>query len=641
METIFLFATLALASGVGFVILWRRQRAADREIARLRLLLESLERDQVGAWRQVRVGERVSEKKVVALPGAGRIAPRPTDADATSHEFSKGLVLAFAAAAPAAGAFFQITPAWFCSVGVLIGAAMMVLALRRDWSAAAWTGASVAAGWALAALLLAQNSTFVALAMGAAGASGLLYAKAKGLLPGAAMAFAMTAAVLWGGASTTMISAYGAAFLTLVAIAAVVGATALRLEGLHFAAFAAALMGLYVLSGQPDAAIWFTPAASWSGALFFAVMAVRVPQAGSRGASFAGTGTLAPIAAVAALHDARHALAAPGMAGLALVLVALAIGAVIALCAQRRTLSSLRLSHWIMGVGAFVAASGGFILAIPPPATPLAFAMLAAALIALSARFDQRLWRVLACAAAGMTLLESTVVAGLILSERAPWPAWWGLAAAAAAPAAGLFGGAYLARRLKFTRIAGVFDIAALAGMTLAANLAARLIFSAGATLLQPVGFAEAGVHVTIWLTAALLIAPRQSRIAEPAALLLSAFALAGLISAAGVWLPPTWRTSGAALGFLIPSLGFWAHWVFWRGRGRNLSTRLSLGAAAATGAGYLTLEMLQQPAMPTWALIILCGAAFACAVAINFAPGVTSPRAAREHRARRAYARN
>ena len=52
-------------------------------------------------------------------------------------------------------------------------------------------------------------------------------------------------------------------------------------------AFAAALAGLFVLSGQASAAIWFTPAAAWAGAVFFGVAAVQTPRLGSRGVAVA------------------------------------------------------------------------------------------------------------------------------------------------------------------------------------------------------------------------------------------------------------------------------------------------------------------------------------------------------------------
>src|SRR5690606_28258876 len=107
----------------------------------------------------------------------------------------------------------------------------------------------------------------------------------------------------------------------------------LRLEVVHLAAFVATLVGLLVLSGQQSAAIWFTPAAAWAGALFFAIAFVRVPQLGSRGVALAGTGALAPFAAIAALHDAQHGLANSFAAAGAFLGLATLLGLLIAIAA--------------------------------------------------------------------------------------------------------------------------------------------------------------------------------------------------------------------------------------------------------------------------------------------------------------------
>src|SRR5690606_23968098 len=154
--------------------------------------------------------------------------------------------------------------------------------------------------------------------------------------PGAAMAVAMSAATLALGGMIGMASPAGLGFAAIVAAAAVIGALSLRLESIHLAAFGAALLGLFVLSGQPSAAIWFTPAAAWTGALFLGVAAVRVPQLGARGVAIAGTGALTPLTALAGLYDAQHGLADPYAAAGAFLALAILLGAIIAAAATRR-----------------------------------------------------------------------------------------------------------------------------------------------------------------------------------------------------------------------------------------------------------------------------------------------------------------
>jgi hypothetical protein len=101
---------------------------------------------------------------------------------------------------------------------------------------------------------------------------------------------------------------------------------------------------------------------------------------------------------------------------------------------------------------------------------------------------------------------------------------------------------------------------------------------------------------------------------------------------AGGLWLTSYWsvRESAAApiahapLGFLAPAILFWAHWVFWRARGADTRTRAALAAGALMTAAFVTLELMRWPNAPEWAGALGGALAFALAIVLNFAPGVT-----------------
>src|SRR5262249_39839369 len=149
----------------------------------------------------------------------------------------------------------------------------------------------------------------------------------------------------------------------------IVGAVSLRSEPLHLAGFAATLIGLFVLSGQPSAAIWFTPVTAWAGALFFGVAAVRTPYLGARGMTLAATGALAPLLGIAALYDSHQGLADARAAGAAFIVLALMLGGLIAAAAQRqhRGVAALKMTLWVLAAAAFAAAVAGSLLAFPAP----------------------------------------------------------------------------------------------------------------------------------------------------------------------------------------------------------------------------------------------------------------------------------
>src|SRR5262249_40850667 len=149
------------------------------------------------------------------------------------------------------------------------------------------------------------------------------------LAPGATLALVMAAAALALGSQIGMVGAPGIAFAAIVSCAAVAGALNIKLEPIHLAAFGATLIGLFVVSGQEPAAIWFTPIAAWAGALFLGISGVRVPKVGARGAALAATGVIAPLTSIAALYGADQGLADPHAAAGAFALLACLLGAII------------------------------------------------------------------------------------------------------------------------------------------------------------------------------------------------------------------------------------------------------------------------------------------------------------------------
>ncbi len=651
-----LFAIYASASVIGFAVLWRRVDGLNAEVAQLRRALGArsaprLLRAEPGVV--VPIGDE-GDDIVDDLPEgpaarAARTWGLPTDTlqlplarVALSPETLRGLVLGLMATAPALAFFFRADTPVIVASGLAVAAAMMVIALRPIWRTAAWAAVFTAGAWALLGFALtaahadpASYSVCIALA----GAAGLLHAHLRRATPGATMALTMSAAALALGSQTGMVGAAGAAFGVIVALAAIVGAMSLRLEAMHLAAFGAAVIGLFVLSGQDSAAIWFTPVTAWAGALFLGVAAIRVPQLGARGVALAGTGAFGALGAILALNAAGHGLANPYAAAGAFAVLATALGIIIAAAAMRRDrgLAPLRFALWMLALGGFVAIACAIVFALPAPLAAPAFAFVALGLAALDLRFGEMTWRTFGVAAALLAAIFAALSAQLMLAETNVWPPWTIIALGAATPAALLGGAAAAAARKPAAATAALFEMLALALGVGAASLAVRLIFTGGATLLHPIGFVEAGAHAAIWLVAALLIGSRAHRGAAQvrvAAINVLTFAALGVMTLASVlWMTAYWEQANTGpafltrdtLGFLIPGVLFGAHWVFWRARGDSLQTRLVFGGGALLLAAFVTLEALRAQALPDWAGALAGAGSFALALGLNFAPGVTN----------------
>jgi hypothetical protein len=571
----------------------------------------------------------------------------PTSLPLPSSDVRAGGALGFAAILPAFGFLLGVSHETIVSAGVLISGCMLMLALRPAWRFAAWAGVATGAIWVLVGFALAvgrTDSVVLSASFVATSALGHAFAYRRKIAPGAVLSLIMGASSLVLAMQTDMAGPPGAAFAGIVLLSALVGAANLRLEGLHVAAFVAALVGLFILSGQESAAVWFTPAAAWAGAAFLAISVVRVPQLGPRAVTLAGTGALAPFAAITTLSAARHGLAGGYTTAGAFIALAAILAGVLILSANRRgsRLSSLGATLWILAFAAAISTTCAIIVAAPAPVAAAALAASALLLIALDARAPHLVWRILALAFAALAALFAAIDAQLVLSESTFWPAWVFVGVGIATPS--LLGAvaAWRAQRNGASLTGGVFEFLAIALGIVAASLMARLVFTAGATRLHPLDFVEASAHISIWLAASLMVAANArggayaARIGASAALgvaALGASALAGLL-----WLTPYWtgRDNVLALpdglGFLVPGVLFGAHWVFWRARGSRMRTRFALGACAAMMAAFVTFEVSRADNIPDWLAALSGALAFALAIAINFAPGVALDAARRRY---------
>lgn len=659
-----LFAAYAIGSAAALVYFWRQLKATRSELSELRQAIEARAPAQP-AVRRVRSGSVVP----IDAPSAAALAEdegpleraartwrapnkepmaevsddAPLKRVALSPATLRGLVLGVLATAPAVGFFFRAEPPVIIASGLAIAAAMMVVALRPVWSVAAWASISTAAAWASLGFALGAahaDPTSYSICAALAGAAGLLHAHLRRATPGATLALAMSAAALALASQTGMIGPAGAAFGIMVALAAIVGALSLRLEAMHLAAFGAAVIGLFVLSGQPSAAIWFTPVTTWAGALFLGIAAIRVPHLGARGVAIAGTGAFGALGAILALNTAQHGLADPYAAAGALIALATALGCVIGISALRRGrgLHALRFSLWMLALACFGAIVAAIVLALPAPLASFAFALAALGLSALNVRFPEGTWRAFAGAAALLSLPFAAISAQMMLSEAQHWPAWLLVAAGLCAPAALLGGAAFLAARHDAPKLSALFELLVIGLAASAASLFVRLTFSEGALLLQPVGFVETGVHCAAWLMAALIIGSRAHLGAKPmrvaAINLLTIAALGVMVTAALLWMTDYWAArsgSGPAFltretfGFLIPSALFFAHWVFWRARSDDLQTRLVFAASMLLFAAFITVEAIRAENIPDWTRALAGAVSFAMALGLNFAPGVVN----------------
>ncbi len=654
-----LFALLAIQTAAVLaagVYVWRRLESQQAEINALReaVAAKGVKQAKVANARGVSaevislgVGAEAEAAPAERAQRAWRLPAAPTitlPTPGVSVETARGLMLGILAIAPALGFAFNASTATIIACGLAIGAAMMAIAHRPQWRAAAWAAVATSGAWALIGFALGSahaDPASYSICAALAASVGLVHAHRHRVSTGVTMALTMTVAMLALSLQIGMVSAAGIGFAFIVAASAIIGALSLRLEAMHFGAFGAALLGLFVLSGQPSAAIWFTPAVAWAGAVFFAIAAIRVPQLGARGLALAGTGALAPLMAITALYVSQHGLADryAAAAGFA-VLAALLIGVIAAATLRRgRGLDALKATLWILLGGAFTAFSAAVALALPAALAAPAFALAALALSGVDLGLPSRAWRAFACFCSVFAVFFAFASAQVLLSEASQWPAWVFIGSGVAAPAAILGGAAWAAKRRDARASAGFLESAVIVLAVLAANLAVRVIYSGGAVLLQPVSFAEFGAHASVWLMTALIVrmraryGVRRVRIALSNTML--AVTVGALLTAAALWMTPFWlpRQSTAGfisretLGFLGPGLILLAHAWMWRKRGAEAQTRVSLASGALLIAAFITLEVTRADGDADWLGAVVGALSFAAAIGVNFIPGLVRRR--------------
>jgi hypothetical protein len=662
MELIFALLAIqtaaALAAGVYF---WRRLKQQSAEIAELRQALAA------GAGQRVKVAGRRSatagvlslavgaegaRTEVVEAPSeraqrTWNLPPAPTIVVPTpgvSVEIARGLTLGIVAIAPALGFAFAASVATIVACGLAIGAAMMAIAHRPMWRAAAWAAVATSGGWALIGFAIGSahaDPASYSICLALAGVTGLAHAHRHRISTGVTMALLMTITSLALAVQIGVVSAAGIAFGFIVAASAITGALSLRLEGLHIGAFGVALLGLFVLSGQPSAAIWFTPVTAWAGAIFFAIAAIRVPQLGARGLAIAGTGALAPLAAITALYVSQHGLADHFAAATGFAVLSALLSGVIAAATLRRDrgLDALKLTLWVLLAGVFAAFAAAVAMALPVALAAPVFAFAALMLSAIDLGLPSRAWRAFASLCSIFAVIFAFAAARVVLSETGSWPAWLLIVAGVGAPAL-LIGTAASAAKRRHARLSASFlESVVILLAVAAADLVVRIVYAGGAVLLEPISFAEFGAHVAVWLTASLIVrmrarfSSRRVRIGFANAMLVTTLGV--LLTAAALWVTPFWtvRQSPVAFisrdtfGFLAPALVLAAHFWLWRSRGSEVQTRLALGAGSLMLAAFVTLEVTRADGDADWLGAVIGALSFAGAIGVNFLPNIVRRR--------------
>lgn len=654
-----LFALLAiqtvavLAAGVWF---WRRLDGQQAELAELRQALAAK-----SATRAKVAGARGATADVIPLPAVTDVEQAPVEraqrawnlpatptitvpTPGISEETARGLTLGFLAVAPAIGFAFSADTATIIASGLAIGAAMMAIAHRPAWRAAAWAAVATSGVWALIGFAMGSahaDPASYSICATLAAIVGLFHAHHHRVSTGVTMALTMTIAALALALQIGMVSAAGVGFGVIVAASAITGALSLRLEGMHFGAFGAALLGLFVLSGQPSAAIWFTPAAAWAGAIFFAIAAIRVPQLGARGLAIAGTGALAPLMAITALYGSQHGLAdqyaaAGGFAVLSLLLSGVIVAATIR---RERGLDALKATLWALLAGVFAAFAAAVSLALPPMLAAPAFALAALALSAVDLGLPSRAWRAFACLCSIFATVFAFATAQVLLSEESSWPALALIGAGVAAPALLTGAAAWAAKRREARLSAGFLEGAVIVLGVFAADLAIRVIYSGGAVMLQPISFAELGAHVSAWLAASLIIRMRARHGVRRVRIVFSntmlVVALGVMLTAVALWMTPFWTPRQATagfisrdtFGFLAPAIVLLAHAWLWRKRAAEVQTRMTLASGMLLLAAFVTLEVTRADGDADWLGAVVGALSFAAAIGVNFVPGVVRQR--------------
>jgi hypothetical protein len=704
MEIFVLLVIQLVATFAGLGLLWRRLDTISADLARLHVLMESFAfgrthspaRRGAPAPREVRPAPVMAEAE---SPSVADAPPAPPPSDGLSNDpfddawvrpsarsaragdaipaqrqapsarlvavdedvqsgwremstqLSPDTVRGFAClallAVPAIGFAFSLPPIAIVLGGLFVVTATVLASMRFGWVAPVWAAAVGAGSWALVGLevgITAGDASLFAGALSVAALAGLAEARAqRRSWSGGTLALFMAAAALAFGAANTLVGPAGLAYGAIVALAAILGASRLRRDAFHLAAFAAAGIGLYALSGHADAAIWFTPAAAWVGALFLAIAALRVPPLGARGGLLAATGVVAALFAAGSLYASQHGLANPIAAAGAFAGLAAIFSGILALAVRRAgVVGDLRLTAWVLVAATTSAAASAIFIALSPPFAATALAACALILVSVDDRFPDQVWRffsvaitVAACVAA---TLAARSIGGLLLAQDLLLTIGFGLALPAA-----ITGGAAFVAAKRAPITSALLEIAAITGGIVAIAALTRFVLSGGAPAVQPLSFVECGVHAAIWLGAALLLAARAddgaADVRRAAATLLVGAALATCALAGALWLTPFWNARTEAglpwlvlrhvpLGFLAPALLAWAHWLYWRQARAPRRAHFALAIAGVLTALFVLFEFAWRDgggALWRWDWISYAAGALALsvAIAVHFAPGV------------------
>lgn len=654
MVIVALLVLQVLATAIVGAIFWRRHQSLRAELLALREDVRVLEaraavpqrdrkRAEVGVVGTIPAGVTLAEAPLERARKRWRAPPTEVTNNRTwtpSPTF-RSAALAIAGAAPAFGLFFGVAPDVCIAAGLFISSSLVITALRSQWRQAAFAGLAFSVLWCGFALGLdlGRNAPdLMALPLATLAGAALALARLRGGWVSFAVAGVAATAMLILAWQTSFISPIGLAFAATVAAAAVLGAGSLRLEALFMAAFVASLAGLFGLSGQSSAAIWFTPAVALQGALFLAIATVRVPQRGARGALIAGVAALSALGSALALHVSQHGLANNIAAAGVFAAIGAAFAGVIALASQRRERghAPLKLTLWILALSALVAFAGAIGLASPAPMAPVCASLLALAATVLDRLRPAAAWRACAWLALALTLLHTTSAARLLLAESPQWAPLTLLGFGVAAPAIGAALAAQVAHRGGRTLTASFAEATAILLALAAASLALRLACAGGAVLLTPMSFAEAGGHLALWLFAALACGLRDrhgaAALRNAAAHAIGAATSLATAFTALLWLGDYWTERNPAqgllnyepTGFLLPALAAGAHWLFWRSRDQSPQARIAFALFATTAAGFATLATLRIDELSETLRALICAAVVGLAIAVNFAPGIT-----------------
>ncbi len=659
MSTILLLALGAqlVVFGAGFALLWRKLHRTENELLELRRVVEAVEL-AMGRERAAARKSRAKAEAALAVSGTMRGAAPPAperawsapvarlvpegpplivvDEPETPHWFTPQLQFITTTGAltllPLVGLLFGWGFEILAPAGLLIAGALALSGLREDWNNTAWVAAAGGILWSLIGLgtntAMFAPIAFSSAATFAAGA-GLAHLTLRESQRGAVLAGGMGVALLWLGASIGMISAAGAGLAGLVTAAALLGARNLRSEPLLYSAFAASGLGLFVLSAQEGAAIWFTPAAALAGILFLAIAFVRVPQLGPRGGAIAGTGAAASMFAVGALYVSQHGLANPWAASAGFLALAAVFAGIITLAAQRRggDVQRLKLTLWVLGFTGFASIASAIFIVAPTPLCAALMAALALGFTLLDLRFRTLAWRVFTAASLAFAAMAAWNSAESFLTTLPIWPRWAIILVAFAAPSALAAAAAHIARPAAKLS-ADVFETFAIIGAIATGIMTLRFAFSPAEFSLLPLGFLEAGAQIALLLGASLALAATQRR--ELAGLtLILALSLGAVASA--FWLTTEWierpYAALAPYGFALMAAPLWAHFFYWRNRAANARTRVTFAAAALATAAFITLlivNAMEKPSMDALTLG-LCTALFAIALGASFAPQIVN----------------